>query len=111
MLLEKKCHGACEQKESAANYNERVLQCVSYLENELPSFALVDCGLQEEEKSCILIEKGRFYGMGYLSSEIEASDLEDLKFRLTPYAENDYIRGLIYQYAERYPHKKILLSN
>jgi DNA polymerase-3 subunit epsilon len=111
MLLEKKCHGACEQKESAANYNERVLQCVSYLENELPSFALVDCGLQEEEKSCILIEKGRFYGMGYLSSEIEASDLEDLKFRLTPYAENDYIRGLIYQYAERYPHKKISLSN
>jgi DNA polymerase-3 subunit epsilon len=111
MLLEKKCHGACEQKESAANYNERVLQCVSYLENELPSFALVDCGLQEEERSCILIEKGRFYGMGYLSSEIEASDLEDLKFRLTPYAENDYIRGLIYQYAERYPHKKISLSN
>jgi DNA polymerase-3 subunit epsilon len=111
MLLEKKCHGACEQKESAANYNERVLQCVSYLENELPSFALVDCGLQEEEKSCILIEKGRFYGMGYLSSEIEASDLEDLKFRLTPYAENDYIRGLIYQYAERYPHKKISLNN
>jgi DNA polymerase-3 subunit epsilon len=49
--------------------------------------------------------------MGYLSSEIEASDLEDLKFRLTPYAENDYIRGLIYQYAERYPHKKISLSN
>jgi DNA polymerase-3 subunit epsilon len=111
MLLEKKCHGACEQKEGAANYNERVLQCISYLENELPSFALVDCGLQEEEKSCILIEKGRFYGMGYLSSEIEASDLEDLKFRLTPYAENDYIRGLIYQYAERYPHKKISLSN
>ena len=111
MLLEKKCHGACEQKESVIDYNQRVLQCISYLENELPSFALVDCGLQEEERSCILIEKGRFYGMGYLSSEIEASDLEDLKFRLTPYAENDYIRGLIYQYAERYSHKKISLNN
>ena len=34
--------------------------------------------------------------------------IDDLKYRLTPYAENDYIRGLVYQYAARYPHKKIL---
>ncbi len=111
MLEEKKCYGACEHRESAASYNTRVLRCINHLGHELPSFALVDDGLQQEEKSCILVEKGRFYGMGYLPSAIRADTIEDLKFRLTPYAENDYIRGLVYQHAERYPYKKILLRD
>lgn len=111
LLEEKKCRGACEQQENAESYNERVWACVNHLDNELPSFALVDAGLAQEEQSCILMEKGRFYGMGYLPSDITIHTLEELKFRLTPYAENDYIRGLIYQHAARFPGKKILLNN
>ncbi len=47
-LLEKKCKGACEQKEPSKKYNARVTECIDYLEKELPSFALVDAGLEEE---------------------------------------------------------------
>ena len=111
LRAEKRCRGACEQMESATQYNERVMACINHLGSELPSFALIDSGLKQEEQSCILMEKGRFYGMGYLPSGIQVHTLEDLKFRLTPYAENDYIRGLVYQYAARYPAKKISLVN
>ena len=111
LLAEKKCKGACEQKESVEEYNERVHACIDYLNNELPSFALIDFGLQQQEQSCILMEKGRFYGMGYLPADITIQNIEELKFRLTPYAENDYIRGLVYQHAARYPSKKISLNN
>ena len=111
LLEEKKCNGACKQRESAEDYNSRVVECINRLANELPSFALIDSGLTVEEQSCILMEKGRFYGMGYLPSGIQVHSIEDLKFRLTPYAENDYIRGLVYQHAARYPGKKITLSN
>ena len=108
---EKKCKGTCEQKESAEIYNQRVWACINHLNNELPSFALVDYGLTHEEQSCILMEKGRFYGMGYLPADTPINTIDELKYRLTPYAENDYIRGLIYQYALRYPSKKIVLGN
>lgn len=111
LLTEKKCKGACEQKESPEKYNKRVQACINYLDNELPSFALIDFGLQQEEQSCILMEKGRFYGMGYLPADITIQTIEELKYRLTPYTENDYIRGLIYQHALRYPGKKISLNN
>jgi DNA polymerase-3 subunit epsilon len=111
LLAEKKCKGACEQKESAEEYNKRVQACINHLDNELPSFALIDFGLQQEEQSCILMEKGRFYGMGYLPADITIQTMEELKFRLTPYAENDYIRGLVYQHAARYPAKRISLNN
>ena len=110
-LKECRCHGACERKESADIYNSRVHECIQHLENELPTFALLDNGRAKNEQSCILIERGKFYGMGYLSANTDVHEMEDIKFHLTPYAENIYIRGLIYQYAERYPYKKIDLRN
>lgn len=106
-FLENKCNGACERKESVEDYNARVSNCIKSLEAELPTFALIDYGLKTHQQSCILIEKGRFYGMGYLPSEIKINRIDDLKNCLTPYVENDYIRGMIYQYAERFPDKKV----
>ena len=52
------------------------------------------------------MEKGRFYGMGYLDREIQIQDLESLKERLTVYPENDYMRGLVYSFAEKWPDKR-----
>jgi DNA polymerase-3 subunit epsilon len=106
-FLENKCNGACERKESVEDYNARVSNCIKSLEAQLPTFALIDYGLKTHQQSCILIEKGRFYGMGYLPSEIKINRIDDLKNCLTPYVENDYIRGMIYQYAERFPDKKV----
>lgn len=111
LLGENKCKGACEQIESATAYNQRVTACINHLHHELPSFALIDYGLQKEEQSVILMEKGRFYGMGYLPADITINAIDELKYRLTPYAENDYIRGLVYQHAMRYPAKRIILIN
>lgn len=109
-MATEKCLGACENKEPPEQYNARVNQCIHYLNLQLPTFALFDSGLNHPEQSCILMEKGRFYGMGYLPGDCCANTLEDLKNYLTPYNENDYIRGLIYEHAAKYPHKKIPLS-
>ena len=106
-----RCSGACEQKEAPEAYNHRVNECIDHLQKELPTFALVDYGLNTEEQSCILMEKGSFYGMGYLPSNLSINAVDDLKSYITPYSENDYIRGLVYQHAVRFPHKKITLVN
>lgn len=106
-VAESKCTGECENKDFAEEYNRRVLDCIHHLNNELPSFALLDKGFTPEEPSCFLIEKGKFYGMGYLPQDVQVHDLETLKVHLTAYAENDYIRGLIYKHAEQFPFKKV----
>ena len=110
-IAENLCHGACERTEPPAEYNSRLREAVAYLEKLLPTFAVVDEGKHKSEQSCILIEKGKFYGMGYVPADFSVSSLEALKSRITPYPENDYIRGLIYQYAERRPEKKIEFFN
>lgn len=106
-ITEEYCHGACTKHEAAEEYNARLQNAVEYLEKMLPTFAVVDDGKHPAEQSCILIEKGKFYGLGYVPADFSVTSLETLKSQITPYPENDYIRGLIYQYAERRPEKKI----
>ena len=107
---EHSCYGACEQKEPVAEYNNRVEEAISALIQSLPSFTLLDEGRHPEEKSCILVEKGRFYGMGYLPVDSNIPDSVELKNYLTRYPENDYMRGLVYQHAEKWPAKRINLG-
>ncbi len=99
------CKGACEQVESTAVYNERVLKALDNLKSVLPGFLLIDEGRRHEEKSCILMEYGQFYGMGYIPRDIIDEDISVLKSRLIPYPANDYIRNLILNYASRFPEK------
>jgi DNA polymerase III subunit epsilon len=106
-MREQYCAGACEHGEPPERYNARVGEAVEALLNSLPSFSLVDRGRHAGEKSCIHIEQGRLYGMGYVPADIAIGDLSELKNYLTPYPENDYMRGLIYAHAERWPAKKI----
>lgn len=101
------CLGACIGTESKDAYNERMEVALANLEKELPSFALLDKGRTENEQSCIWIEKGKFYGMGYLDDESDIKSPEEVKESLTPYASNDYIMNLITSYASKYPHKVV----
>jgi DNA polymerase-3 subunit epsilon len=105
-LLDKSCRGACAHSEPAVEYNKRLLLALESLQNILPSFVIRDRGRDGSEESIILIEKGRFYGMGYLDREMQIQDLETLKESITAYPENDYMRGLVYSFAEKWPGKK-----
>ncbi|UEG51618.1 GIY-YIG nuclease family protein [Mucilaginibacter daejeonensis] len=98
---------ACTGHESVEVYNEKVERAISGLEQTLPTFALRDEGRKDDEHSCILIEKGRLYGMGYISHYFEANTLSQLKNYLTPYAGNDYMHNMIISHAERYPWKRL----
>lgn len=98
------CRGACEQLETPETYNARVQEAISSLTIR-PSFAIIDEGLHADEKSCVLVWEGMFYGMGYISSDIQLSGPEGLKELITPYKENLFIRNLVISYAARYPEK------
>jgi DNA polymerase-3 subunit epsilon len=105
-IREQYCNGACEHRETPSAYNKRVEEAIDSLAKSLPSFTVLDEGRHAEEKSCILVEQGRFYGMGYVPVDSPIYDPSALKAYLTRYPENDYIRGLVYQHVERWPSKR-----
>jgi len=99
---------ACTGVEAADAYNQKVNLAIAELNKALPTFAIRDEGRTDDEHSCILVEKGKFYGMGYISHYFDVESLQQLKNYLTPYPGNDYIKNLVANYAERYPQRKVM---
>jgi len=59
------CLGACLDKETAVDYNNRVQQAIDQLTFERKSFFIVDKGREKFEKSIIFVESGVFKGFGF----------------------------------------------
>ncbi|MBC7424545.1 MAG: nucleotide excision repair endonuclease, partial [Ferruginibacter sp.] len=95
------------QIEPPTSYNIKIKNAILALELQLPTFAVMDKGIKEEEKLCLLIERGSFWGMGYLPSSTTITSTSDLKNYLNPYADNDTIRNSIYSFVEKNPEKRI----
>jgi DNA polymerase III subunit epsilon len=101
--------GETDELPSPQTYNERVLTALQSLKEQLPTFAVMDEGREPDEKSVVLMEGGKFYGMGYLKHTEIIPSANELKQHLTVYPETDYIRNLIYSYVGRWPEKKQVL--
>ena len=90
-------------------YNGKIRKAMEALDEQLPTFAVMDNGIKEDEKLYLLVERGNFWGMGYLPSSQSITSASDLKNYLQPYADNDTIRNSIYSFAAQYPDKRVTL--
>jgi DNA polymerase-3 subunit epsilon len=100
----------CRGEESVLEYNQRVEKAITNLQQELPSFAIMEQGREEGEKTWLLMEDGRFYGMGFLPAKQLISNKEQLKALITPYTGNEFVRSFMLQYAEANPLRKVELG-
>ena len=99
-----------QQLEQPGMYNAKVNTAIQALQTQLPTFAVVDDGITAAQKLCLLMEKGCFWGMGYLPSDKAVTSIAELKDILNPYADNDTIRNSIYSFVTTNPDKKILFN-
>lgn len=86
-------------------HNNQIENAIDFVLQNRPSFGIIDKGRSGEERSCIWVENGHFYGMGYIASDVGITEPSEIKEYVTAYRSNDYIMQLIYTFAERYPGK------
>ncbi|WP_118973304.1 exonuclease domain-containing protein [Taibaiella koreensis] len=91
-------------------YNQLVREALQHLNRNLPSFIVMGEGRHEDEQSCIWVEQGSLYGMGYIDKYTDLQSPADIKSLLTPYTGNAYMMQLIYSHAEKHPHKVLQLA-
>ncbi len=96
--------------EPPTQYNGKIENALAALEKQLPTFAVLDDGIKDNEKLCLLIERGSFWGMGYLPPHHTIKSADELKSLLNPYADNDTIRNSIYSFIEQNPNKRIAVN-
>ncbi|HEU4496016.1 MAG TPA: exonuclease domain-containing protein, partial [Flavobacterium sp.] len=93
-----------------AEHNRQVENAIDCLLEDRPSFAIIDKGRDSSEQSCIWIENGEFYGMGYIPSDLGFARHAEIKEYLSPSRSSHYIMQLISSFAKKYP-QKIVLKN
>lgn len=86
-------------------YNIRVENALQQLQTQKTTFAIFESSTYGNEFACLLVEQGKFYGMGIIKDHIDFTDLDTLKEHITLYAENEMLRSMISSYAQKYPEK------
>ena len=92
-------------------HNTQVQAAIDSYLNSRQSFAIIDKGRTKDERSCIWVEKGHFYGMGYIDMDVAINNPSEVKEHVTPYKTNQYIMQLIFSYAQKYPRNVHLQNN
>lgn len=101
------CSGACEGSQPPAVYNRKVAKALGSLKKD-ESFMILDKGINGDDRSCILVEEGRFYGMGYIPGDTVVTSMEEAKEFLEVYKENSFIRNLLMGYKSRFPDRVMM---
>lgn len=84
-------------------HNETVNLLLEELKKRCKSYYILDKGRNDEEKLCIWVNKGDFYGMGYVDYNVPIENERELKNCLTRYKSNYYINRLIEKFKEMHP--------
>jgi DNA polymerase-3 subunit epsilon len=98
------CKGACIQKESTDEYNERAQRVFTAFSYGRENFYIIDKGRNNDEKSAIKIENGRFIGFGYFPVYADIQTLSGLDEYIKHYNDNRDVQRIIVSYLR---HKKV----
>ena len=91
-----------EVDEDIEEYNAKVNSAIQWISEQKQTYLI-----KEELHngwSCVLVEGGKFYGMGMLDNEPVFS-IEELKNKLTAYPENEVIRSMITTFVNKHSDK------
>jgi DNA polymerase-3 subunit epsilon len=89
--------------EEPSDYNLKVQQAIDWLQAQKETLLIKE--EYRDVTSCVLVEKGRFYGMGLIDKGVVDLSIDQLKEQLTPYPENEAIRSMISSFVDKHPHK------
>ncbi len=103
------CKGACIGKESAKDYNQRVEKAIEKYEYQQNNFLIIDTGRNDDEKSVIQIENGKYQGFGYFEPKYVNNNIEQLKESVKSYPDNRDVQQIIRGYLHKKKQERIIL--
>lgn len=107
----KECNGACVGEENALAYNERVTRMLEKHNYENQNMLVIGRGRDLDEKSALLVEEGKFKGIGYFNLNYQLSNMEIIKSIITPMNSDREAQHIIQNYLRKNNRLKIIPLN
>lgn len=104
----KECNGACIQKESPDEYNQRVEDFIHEMAFDNNNMVIIDRGRKVDERSAVLIENGIYKGYCFYDLNYQINNIEILKNILIPMQNNRDTRSIIQSYLRKNKVMKVL---
>ncbi len=101
----KQCSGACISHETPEEYNTRVKELIYNNSFNSQDMMIIDHGRDIDEQSVILVEDGKFKGIGYFNLNHQINNIEILRSIITPMQHNRDAQHIIQSYVRT--HKKL----
>lgn len=101
----KECKGACVAQETPEVYNERVRAFIEQYSYYNKHMLVIDKGRDIEERSAVLIEKGKYRGFGFFNLNYQINNPEVLRSIISPMQDNRDSQHIIQNYLRK---KKVL---
>jgi len=97
----KECAGACLQKESVEDYNQKVNVLIELHRYDNKNMLIIDRGRYIDEKSVVVIENGIFKGLGFFDLNHQINNTDVLLSLITPMSNNKDNQHIIQSYVRR----------
>ncbi|WP_344929271.1 exonuclease domain-containing protein [Aquimarina addita] len=104
----KECEGACVLEEPSATYNIRAQELIQANSLENKNILVIDRGRTVGEKSIVLIENGKFAGIGFYNLNHQVNNIEILRSIITPMSHNRDAKHIIQSYTRKNKRLKIV---
>ena len=98
----KHCKGACIHEELPEDYNKRAQELLDEISYNWQNFFIVDTGRNDDEKSVVKIENGKYIGFGYIDTEFIGNDVENLSDVIRVYPDNKDVQQIIRTYLKQH---------
>ncbi len=89
------CNGACIGKEVSDDYNQRVKQAIENYHFDEQNFLIFGKGRNEEEKSIVKVENGKYIGFGFIPIALLNTKAYELEEFVQQQKDNKEVRRII----------------
>lgn len=103
------CDGACAGEISHEEYNDRVIDLISYFSYHNKNFFIIDDGRHQEEVSAVKVENGRYIGFGYLDMNAIGADSDILHDSIKTFQDNRDVQVILRGYLRKNHFEKLII--
>ncbi len=96
-----RCRGVCRGKESAAKYNDRVVEAIETLSRDNRNLVIREQGRTPFEEAFVLIRDGFYRGYGFLDRTLQINSESDLEAYLNPQKNSMETQRIINAYLNK----------
>lgn len=110
-LINPNCKAGCRLEENRDSYNQRVQQFIDALQEEKPSYVLIDKGRNENEYALVWVEEGTCRGFGFADRETPIQSKDEIEQYILPKKPTLDWGVIVNSYLRRRPLMKRIIFN